>query len=60
MRRNDREIREMDEIFDVLQRCDTVRIGIQGISTLMLCRFRLGQSGKMNRLPCTFTARSRG
>ena len=30
MRRNDREIREMDEIFDVLQRCDTVRIGIQG------------------------------
>ena len=30
MRRNDREIREMSEIFDVLQRCDTVRIGIQG------------------------------
>lgn len=30
MRRNDREIRDMSEIFDALQRCDTVRIGIQG------------------------------
>ena len=30
MRRNDRDIRDMGEIFDALQRCDTVRIGIQG------------------------------
>ena len=30
MRRNDREVTEKKEIFDILSRCDTVRIGIQG------------------------------
>lgn len=30
MRRRDREIRDIDEVFDVLARCDTVRIGISG------------------------------
>lgn len=30
MRRKEREIKSVDEIIDVLKRCDTVRIGIQG------------------------------
>lgn len=30
MRRKDREVKDRQEIFDILQRCDTVRIGIQG------------------------------
>lgn len=30
MRRKEREIKSVDEIIDVLRRCDTVRIGIQG------------------------------
>ena len=30
MRRKEREVAEMAEIFDILSRCDTVRIGIRG------------------------------
>lgn len=30
MRRKDREVQDKREIFDILRRCDTVRIGIQG------------------------------
>lgn len=30
MRRKDREVQDRQEIFDILRRCDTVRIGIQG------------------------------
>ena len=30
MRRNDREVRDIDEIFDILCRCDTIRIAMQG------------------------------
>lgn len=30
MRRKEREIKSVDEIIDVLKRCDTIRIGIQG------------------------------
>ena len=30
MRRKDREIQDRQEIFDILKKCDTVRIGIQG------------------------------
>ena len=30
MRRKDREVRDMDEIFDILRRCDTLRIAVQG------------------------------
>ena len=30
MRRRDREVTEMSEIMDILSRCDTIRIGIQG------------------------------
>ena len=30
MRRKDREVQSLDEIFDILNRCDTVRIGFQG------------------------------
>lgn len=30
MRRIDREVKDIDEIFDILNRCDTVRIGIRG------------------------------
>lgn len=30
MRRKDREISDIEEIFDMLLRCDTVRLGIQG------------------------------
>ena len=30
MRRNEREVTDKNEIFDILSRCDTVRIGIQG------------------------------
>ena len=30
MRRTDREVKDMGEIFDILNRCDTVRIAIQG------------------------------
>ena len=30
MRRNDREVQDRQEIFDILRRCDTIRIAIQG------------------------------
>ena len=30
MRRKDREVQSQDDIFGILNRCDTVRIGIQG------------------------------
>ncbi len=30
MRRKDREVRDIHEIFDILIRCNTIRIGIQG------------------------------
>ena len=30
MRRKDREVREPEEIFDILNRCNTVRIAVQG------------------------------
>ena len=30
MRRKDREVTDINEIFDILQRCDTVRIGMRG------------------------------
>ena len=30
MRRKDREVTEKSEIIDILRRCDTIRIGIQG------------------------------
>ena len=30
MRRTDREVKDMGEIFDILNRCDTVRIGMRG------------------------------
>ena len=30
MRRKDREVQSLDEIFDILNRCDTVRIAFQG------------------------------
>ena len=30
MRRTDREVKDMGEIFDILNRCDTVRIAMQG------------------------------
>lgn len=30
MRRKDREVQDQAELFDILNRCDTVRIGIQG------------------------------
>lgn len=30
MRRKDREITDIDQIFDILQRCDTIRLGIYG------------------------------
>ena len=30
MRRKDREINNIDEIFDILNRCDTIRIGLHG------------------------------
>lgn len=30
MRRKDQEVQDRQEIFDILRRCDTVRIGIQG------------------------------
>ena len=30
MRRKDREMQNINEIFDILLRCDTIRIGIQG------------------------------
>ena len=32
MRRKDREINDINEIFDILTRCDTVRIGFHGES----------------------------
>lgn len=30
MRRRDREVTEQSEVFEILERCDTLRIGIQG------------------------------
>ncbi len=30
MRRKDREVQSLDEIFDILNRCDTVRVGFRG------------------------------
>ncbi len=30
MRRKDREVQNLDEIFDILNRCGTVRIAFQG------------------------------
>lgn len=30
MRRNDRQVQNRSEIFDILNRCDTIRIGMQG------------------------------
>ncbi|MBQ9454032.1 MAG: pyridoxamine 5'-phosphate oxidase family protein [Desulfovibrio sp.] len=30
MRRKEREVKDIAEIFDILKRCDTIRIGIQG------------------------------
>lgn len=30
MRRKDREVQNMAEVFDILNRCDTIRIGMQG------------------------------
>ena len=30
MRRKDREVESIDEVFDILSRCDTVRIGMRG------------------------------
>ena len=32
MRNKKREVTDINEIFDILSRCDTVRIGIQGES----------------------------
>lgn len=31
MRRKDREVQNKTEVFDILKRCDTIRIGIPGI-----------------------------
>ena len=30
MRRKDREVQSLDEIFDILNRCDTVRVAFRG------------------------------
>ena len=30
MRRKDREVQNKTEVFDILNRCDTIRIGMQG------------------------------
>lgn len=30
MRRRDREVMEQSEVLEILERCDTLRIGIQG------------------------------
>ncbi len=30
MRRNDRSVTDIDEIYDILSRCDTIRVGING------------------------------
>ena len=30
MRRKDREVTDLQEIFDILKRCDTVRIAVYG------------------------------
>ncbi len=30
MRRKDREIKNRDEIFDILKRCDTIKIAMHG------------------------------
>ena len=65
MRRKDREVQDRQEIFDILRRCDTVRIGIQGekyplercagMARLMVGKIVLEEiTGKKN-LPGTMT-----
>ena len=38
MRRRDREVMEQSEVLEILERCDTLRIGIQGAIVLTSLR----------------------
>ena len=59
MRRKDRDVENQDEIYDILKRCDTIKIAMHGDVYPYLVPVSFGAEIVKNQIVVVFTARSR-
>lgn len=59
MRRKDRDVENRDEIYDILKRCDTIKIAMHGDVYPYLVPVSFGAEIVKNKIVIFFTARSR-